>query len=136
MQTLKRTYFFFMTLPDRLYPFKAQVDGQWVRGRRAYDEAVALQLENLHRLGYKLTLYRELFHFIGSIAFITVAALVSRIFLERDAALYVLFVAAILALAYQEFYVHPKLYDQHPQKGVLDWLVWVMPMAVYAFFFG
>lgn len=124
-------YFFFMTLPDRLYPFRMEVEGQWVRGRRAYDEAVAFQVENLHKLGYKLTLYREVFHFVGSVLFIAIATFISRVFLGGDSALYTLFAAAVIALAYQEFYVHPKIYDQHPQKGVLDWMVWVAPMAAY-----
>ncbi len=133
MRSLERTYFFFITLPDRLYPFRMQVEGQWVRGRRAYNEAVLEQVENLHRLGYKLTLYREVFHFFGSVLFITLAALISHVFLGGDSALYVLLAAAVIALAYQEFYVHPKIYDQHPQKGILDWSVWVAPMALYLF---
>jgi Na+/H+ antiporter NhaD/arsenite permease-like protein len=132
-QVLKTSYFFFITLPDRLYPFRVEVEGQWVRGQRAYQEAVMEQVENLHRLGYKLTLYREVFHFFGSVVFIALAAFLSHEFLGGDSALYALFVAAVVALAYQEFYVHPKMYDQHPQKGILDWSVWVAPMAVYLF---
>jgi len=132
-QPLKDFYFFIITIPDRLYPFRMEVEGQWVRGRRAYDEAVAEQVENLHRLGYKLTLYREAFHFLGSLIFIALATFISRTFLGGDGALYTLFGAAVLALAYQEFYVHPKIYNQHPQKGILDCLAWVVPMIAYLF---
>lgn len=131
----KNTYGYLVTLPDRLYPFKSEIEGQFVRGRRSYEQAVekALSVYGEGRLGYKLMLYREAFHFVGSILFITFATLVSRDLFGSDVALYVLLSAAILALAYQEFYVHPKTFGQHVRKGVTDYLVWVVPMLVYIF---
>jgi hypothetical protein len=120
-----------------MYPFACEVEGHLVRGRRSYEQAVAHALEvyGLDRLGYKLTLYRELFHFIGSIIFILLATLVSKIFFGSDVALYVLLGAAVVALSFQEFYMHPKMYGQHPRKGIADWLAWVTPIATYFFLF-
>jgi hypothetical protein len=132
-KVLSTTYFYFLTLPDRLYPFKREIEGQWVRGQRAYEAAVAdaLTRYGLGRLGYKLMFYREVFHLIGSIIFIVCATAISKDLFGSDVALYVLLGAAILALSYQEFYVHPKIYSQHARKGIADWLVWVAPMIAY-----
>lgn len=133
--SIQKTYFFFVALPDRLYPFASDIEGQWVRGRLSYEQAVARALETygIHRLGYKLTIYREAFHFAGSVIFIAAAAVLSKLFLGSDQALYVLSGAAILAIAYQEFYLHPKWYGQRLQKGILDWVTWVAPIAAYLF---
>lgn len=132
---LKNTYGFCLTIPDRFYPFASEVGGQMVRGRRSYEAAVrrAVKRYGLGSLGLKLALYREVFHLIGSILFITFATLVSKDLFGSDVALYVLLGAAILALGFQEFYVHPKHYGQHVRKGVADWLVWVVPMLIYIF---
>lgn len=130
----KKFYSYLITIPDRLYPFKSEIEGQWVRGQRSYEAAVknALEQYGLGRLGYKLMLYRETFHFVGSLLFMVFATLVARDLFGSDAALYVLLVLAVLALSFQEFYVHPKNFGQHAQKGVMDWLAWVGPMAIYA----
>jgi len=138
MRSFKKTYGFFLTLPDRFYPFSCKVGGRWVRGRRSYERAAAraFKVYGLGRLGYKLTLYRETFHFIGSILFIMSATFLSKNFFGSEAALYVLLWTAIAALSFQEFYVHPKKYGQRAKKGVIDWLTWVVPIALYAFLFS
>jgi hypothetical protein len=127
------SYHFLLTVPDRLYPFRREIEGKWVRGQRSYEAAVndALQKYGLGRLGYKLMLYRETFHFLGSLIFMVVSTLVARDLFGSDAALYVLLIIAVMALSFQEFYLHPKTYGQHAGKGVADWLVWVVPIAVY-----
>lgn len=136
-EAIRKSYTFIVTLPDRLYPFKNEIEGKWVRGQRSYEQAVnrALEQYGLGRLGYKLMLYRETFHFLGSILFIVSATFISKQLFGSDIALYVLLAAAVIALAFQEFYVHPKNYGQHTRKGVADWLVWVAPMVVYLVFF-
>ena len=132
-----KMYLFFMTLPERLYPFASEVGGQLVRGKRSYERAVARALEahGFDRLGYKLVLYRGTFHFFGSVVFIVLATLVSKELFGSERALYVLLIAAVAALSFQEFYLHPKWYAQPVGKGVLDWLTWVVPIAAYFFFF-
>ncbi len=131
--SIQKTYAYFITLPDRLYPFASEIEGQWVRGRRSYEQALdrAIDAYGFGHLGYKLSLYREIFHLVGSILFIFLATLISKTFFGSDVALYILFFAAIAALSYQEFYLHPKRYGQHIKKGVVDWLTWVMPVVIY-----
>lgn len=130
---MKNLYLFLVTLPDRLYPFRNDIGGQLVRGQQSYQQAVnrALETYGFNRLGYKLTLYRETFHLLGSIIVIVLATVVSKTLFGSDTALYVLLGTAIAALFFQEFYVHPKLYGQHFKKGVTDILVWVTPMVAY-----
>lgn len=137
MSAIKKTYFYFITLPDRLYPFRNDIGGHWVRGRRSYEQAVnrALKRYGIGRLSYQLLLYRGLFHFVGSILFILFATFLSQRLLGSETALYVLFCAAIAALSFQEFYMHPRQYGQRIQKGITDWLTWVLPMLAYIFLY-
>lgn len=130
---LKKIYEFTETIPDRLYPFACEIEGRWVRGRRSYLHALnhAFETYGPHRLGYKLTVYRAGFHFLGAILFIIFSALISKELLGSEIALYVLLGAAIIALYFQEFHSHPKRYGQSRQKGIVDWLTWVIPMLVY-----
>ena len=132
-QFFREGYEFIETIPDRLYPFASEIEGHWVRGRRSYLQALSSALETYgpQRLGYKLTVYRATFHFLGAVLFIVFAALVSQKLLGSEIALYVLLGAAIVALFVQEFHSHPKRYGQSRQKGVIDWLTWVIPMVVY-----
>lgn len=129
----KTTYEFLETVPDRVYPFASEIEGRWVRGRRSYLNSLnqALETYGPHNLGYKLTVYRAGFHLLGAILFIIFAALVSQKLLGSEIALYVLMGAAILALFIQEFHSHPKRYGQSRQKGIIDWLTWVIPMVLY-----
>jgi hypothetical protein len=131
-------YRYLITIPDRLYPFKREIEGKWVRGQRSYEAAVndALEKYGLGKLGYKLTLYRETFHFVGSLLFIVFATLIAKNLFGSDAALYVLLLLAMMALAYQEFYLHPRTYGQLARKGVTDWLVWAVPMIIYLTLFN
>lgn len=138
MRTRKRRggfYHFLITVPDRLYPFKNEVRGQWVRGIRSYDAALA-RYERVHgagHYGFKLGTYRQLFHFAGSILYLTLAAYLSRAFFGSAGALYAFLAAAVLLVSYQEFYLHRKLYRQLWRKGILDWCAWCAPMGLYLF---
>lgn len=133
----QKLYKYFETLPDRCYPFGCEIEGRFVRGRQAYERALAQALDTygFGRLGYKLILYRSTFHLIGAIIFVSFAAFLSHRLFGSDIALYVVCGAAIAALTFQEFYVHPKLYGQVMTKGVVDWMSWVTPMAAYIVFF-
>ncbi len=131
----KRAYEFFETLPDRVFPFATEIEGRIVRGRASYLQAVERAYETYgpHRFGYKLACYRACFHLIGSIIFIVLAALIAQDLFGSDIALYVLLIVASAALFVQEFYSHPRRYGQHSNKGLADWLTWVIPMMVYVF---
>lgn len=133
---LKKAYLYIESLPDRLYPFACEIEGRIVRGRQSYLRAVDRALEKYgpNRLGYKLMVYRGAFHFIGSVFFIVFATLVSRELFGSEIALYVLLGVAIAGLFFQEFYSHPKRYQQARHKGVTDWLTWVIPMMIYIYF--
>lgn len=130
---LKKLYTFIETLPDRLYPFACEIEGKWVRGQQSYKNAMdqAFETYGPHRLGLRLTIYRGVFHFVGSILFIIFAALLSRELFGSEVALYVLMAAAIIALALQEFHTHPKRFKQPRIKGIFDWLTWIVPMVAY-----
>jgi len=132
-EIFKKIYLFAKTTPDRLYPFKCEIEGKFVRGLDSYTYELnrAFTKYGPIHFGYKLMIYRSFFHMIGAIIFITLAAVISQRFFDGDQALYILFGAAIIALFAQEFYYHPKFYGQLRSKGITDWLTWVIPMMLY-----
>lgn len=132
----KKAYIFIESIPDRLYPFACEIEGKMVRGRRSYMHAVerALEKYGANKLGYKLVVYRGAFHFAGSVLFIITSTIVSHKLFGSEAALYILVAIAIVGLFFQEFYSHPKRYQQARNKGLTDWLTWVIPMMVYIYF--
>ncbi len=129
-------YHFFVTLPDRLYPFRNEIEGKWVRGMRSYNRALARAYRRYGRghYGFRLTCYRSAFHLVGSVAVLILAGLISREVFGSDAALN--FVLGVMAgfIAFQEFYLQRRLYAQLWSKAVLDWCAWVAPIALYFFF--
>ncbi|MEX0930988.1 MAG: hypothetical protein WDZ68_01705 [Candidatus Paceibacterota bacterium] len=133
----KSIYDYIETLPDRLYPFASEIEGRWVRGRESYTLAVkhALTKYGVGRLGYKLVVYRQTFHFIGSILFLIIATVISNVLFGSESALIILLCVAVALISFQEFYLHPKRYGQLRHKGVADWFVWMTPIALYAIFF-
>lgn len=129
-------YSFWITLPNRFYPFSCLVEGKRVRGRAAYD-AVLKRIQEARGEGsysYALIAYRQVFHVLGAILFISLSALISHRLFGGEVALYVLLAAAALMITVQEFYLHPRYYHQHLPKSVSDWLAWVVPMGTYLFF--
>ena len=128
-------YHWLVMIPDRVYPFKTEIEGQWVRGRRSYDVALA-QVERLYghgHYGYKLTAYREVFHLIGSILFLMSAAYLSQSFFGSANAMYIFLAVAVGFISFQEFYLHRRMYQQLWRKGIIDWLSWCIPMGIYFF---
>lgn len=136
-QAPKRTglYHALVVLPDRLYPFKTKVEGEWVRGVRSYNATLARyqRIYGMGHYGFKLDVYRQLFHLAGSILFLVVAAYVSQSFLGSTDAMYVLLVVAVLLISFQEFYLHRRMYEQLWRKSVVDWLAWCVPFGIYLF---
>ncbi|MHB8710039.1 MAG: hypothetical protein ACYC6X_00600 [Minisyncoccota bacterium] len=128
-------YHALVMLPDRLYPFKTEVRGQWVRGVRSYDATLARyqRMYGIGRYGFKLGTYRQLFHLFGSILFLTGAAYLSETILGGARAMYALLVVAVLLISFQEFYLHRRMYEQLWRKGIVDWLTWCVPFGIYFF---
>ena len=124
-----------VTLPDRLYPFKTEVQGQWVRGIRSYNATFDRYQKayGIGSYGFKLDAYRQIFHLAGSILFLAAAAYVSQSLLGKSDAIYALLVAAVLLISFQEFYLHRRMYRQLWTKGVIDWLAWCAPIGLYLF---
>ena len=133
----KRIYQYFFDLPDKLYPFKAEIEGRWVRGRESYKQSIekAVSAYGPGRFGYKLTIYRQAWHLVGTLLVIILATILARNIFGSDVALYVLLGVVVLGVTYQEFDHHPKIYNQRINKSVTDWSVWVLPIMIYLFLF-
>ncbi len=131
----KGLYHALVVLPDRLFPFKTEVAGQWVRGIRSYNATLARyqRMYGAGHYGYKLGAYRQVFHLAGSVLFLVIAAYLSQTFFENAVALYVFLAAALFLITFQEFYLHRRMYQQLWRKGFVDWLAWCAPIALYVF---
>ncbi|MDB5244275.1 MAG: hypothetical protein JWN18_145 [Parcubacteria group bacterium] len=128
-------YHSLVLIPDRLYPFKTQVAGQWVRGIRSYNATLA-QYQRTYgagHYGFKLSFYRQVNHLIGSILFLGFSAYLSQKYLGGEHAMYAFLGAAVFLISFQEFYLHRRMYQQLWRKGVVDWLAWCVPMGIYFF---
>lgn len=128
-------YPFLVTLPDRFYPFRTKVEGEWVRGKRSYDAALSRVRRRLGpgHFGYKVLAYRQACHLFGAIMLIIVSTVIAKELFGSEAALYMVLALAIVAISFQEFYLHPKYYGQLWRKSVADWAVWVTPIALFLF---
>ena len=137
MPKRKRTslYHALVVLPDHVYPFKTEVEGQWVRGVRSYNATLARyqQTYGPGHYGFKLDAYRQIFHLTGSILFLISAAYLSETLFGSTIALYAFLIAAVSFISFQEFYLQRRTYQQLWRKGILDWLTWCVPIGVYFF---
>lgn len=128
-------YNFCVSIPDYLYPFAEEVDGQRVRWRAAYRRALerVQSDEGFGHYGVRLITYRGMCHVVGAMLFIGFSTLVSKELFGSDIALYVLLVMATIALAFQEFWLQPRTFGQMRVHGAIDLLSWVAPFAVFMF---
>src|SRR5262249_11970159 len=107
------------------------------RGARSYELALAKAVRKYGRGSYSLSLalYRQLFHFAGSLIVIYGATIIVHYTLGEPAALVFLLFLVTIGITYQEFFFQRKHYSQHWTKGIADWLVWVAPFWVYCVYF-
>ena len=128
-------YHALVVLPDYCYPFKTEIEGQWVRGVRSYNATLA-QVEEMYgrgHYGFKLDVYRQIFHLAGSILFLIVSAYLSQSFFSAPEAMYVFLAIAVAFISFQEFYLQRRTYQQLWRKGIADWFTWCVPMGIYFF---
>lgn len=128
-------YHSLVLIPDRLYPFKSEVEGQWVRGIRSYNATFDRyqRMYGVGHYGFKLNVYRQIFHLLGSLLFLLLAAYLSQKYLGGNDAMYAFLTCAVLLISFQEFYLHRRMYQQLWRKGFVDWLAWCIPMGIYFF---
>jgi len=75
--------------------------------------------------------FREIFHIIGSLLLIILShILYFYVYINVPI---IVFILLVIWITYQEFYLHPKKYNQKLLNGILDWLSWIIPFAVYLF---
>lgn len=135
LEPLGRLYQFTLTIPDRIYPFAEDIEGQRVRFRAAYNRALArIQEERGYgSYGAWLITYRGVCHVMGAVLFIGFSTLVSKQLFGSDVALYVLLVLASFALAAQEFLLQPRTHGQMKMHSIVDLMSWVVPFGIYTF---
>lgn len=133
-----RIYYFLVTLPERLYPFACTIEGQRVRWRRSYEHTLMQIQERIGagRYGIRLSAYREACHVLGAGLFIVLATGVSKFLGGSAAVLPTMFITALIVITIQEFYIHPRHYQQRFGKSIADWLSWMVPIGLYLFIFG
>jgi len=129
---LQQLHHFLETIPDRLYPFRAEIGGVRKRGRQAY-LAVAERARARYgkeTIGHWLIVYRSAWHILGSIVVVMIATVVSEALFGTLVGMQVFLLGLIVFLFLQEFYWHPVRYAQGRVKSYIDWLTWVIPMVI------
>lgn len=128
---IRQLYYFCETIPDRLYPFRAEIDGVRRRGRLAYQAAVARARAQYGAAahGRWLIVYRSAFHVLGSVLVVLGVTVISESLFGTVVGMQVFLVGFISFLFLQEFYWHPRRYAQGRTKSYIDWLTWVVPMV-------
>ncbi|MEZ4103352.1 MAG: hypothetical protein R3B55_02220 [Candidatus Paceibacterota bacterium] len=135
--TAKKFYDYLITFPERLYPFNEKTkEGKVLSGERAYaylKEKNIKEFDDAYSLkAPKLLLWRALFHFSGSVLIVFIAdQMIKHMSFFNGFSLLVLTIICITA---QEFYLHPHYYDQKPQKGIIDFITWMLPIFLYIVF--
>jgi len=132
---VREVYGYFLTFPDKLYPFSEEIEGERVRWQQAYDQALA-KVQEKHGYGHygpALIFYRNVFHLIGAVLFVFFSALISHDLFGSEGALYLMFSFAAGGILYSELFVQPKLLGQKTFHAFIDWFSWVVPMVVYIY---
>lgn len=73
-------------------------------------------------------IWREICHMVGSVVLIILSYLI------KPSIVVIVFILLMFWMTYQEFYFHPKKYNQPLWKGVIDWLSWILPFLAYFIF--
>jgi hypothetical protein len=73
--------------------------------------------------------WREICHIVGSFILVIISHALFLVF-TLPIPMYV-FIALSLWIFYQEFFLHPKKYNQPMWKGVLDFASWTIPFILY-----
>lgn len=74
-------------------------------------------------------LYREIFHILGSFLII-VFSYILYLYLSINVPI-IIFSLWSVWMTYQEFYLHPKKYNQKLPESILDWSSWIIPLIIY-----
>jgi hypothetical protein len=131
--TSVNVYSLIETLPNSLYPFQQEIEGQLVRGRDAYqnvvDSGIALYGENYTSLS--IIIYRGAWHVLGSVVILLFLLHFGRRLFPTNVLLYSFVLALFIGLILQELVFHPSKYDQPIIKGVFDVLTWLAPVMIY-----
>lgn len=130
---IKQIYNFILTIPDRLYLIPSEINGKKEYFLASYNHTKKI-CQEFAGSGYcrEILIWRELFHFLGAIFFIFLSIGLEKIFKTSFAGLIVLGMVVVW-ITFQEFYLHPTFYSQSFSKGIIDFLVWVVPIALYLF---
>ena len=85
---------------------------------------------NLREYSYPLYFsWRQLCHALGALLLIIILDFLpisKKIVIE-------IVIVFIFYMGYQEFYIHPKYYDQKILKSIIDWSSWCIPLFIYIF---
>ena len=85
----------------------------------------------LRKKSYPLyVLWREICHIIGSFILMEISHIM-ELFIPKVSLFF--FILLILWMTYQEFYVHPRKYNEEIWRSTLDWFSWVIPFGIYIY---
>lgn len=116
-------------IPEYTYPIPVTTaQGETLFFKAAYEHRLAMCGAQVASC-LDLVVWRSLLHVLGALGIVFLLMNLGDLSLRLRVRIVVI---AVLYFAFQEFYLHPRLYDQELIKGVIDFLAWSVPLALYA----
>ena len=122
------------TIAQRTYPFtETNESGEKLYLDRAYSyrygkcEAELGSMPNMKC--WRIFLWSEILHLWAGIMFWALALLID--YYVGTPWSYILPAVLLAWFAFQEFYLDRVKYDQSWLQGIIDWVIWVIPMALF-----
>lgn len=128
---IKQLYNFILTIPDRLYLLPSEINGKKEYFLTSYNHTKQM-CQSVAGTGYcrEILVWREIFHALGAVLFIFISIGFERLF-KSPVAGFIVLGGVIVWITFQEFYLHPTFYSQTFTKGIIDWMVWLVPIVAY-----
>lgn len=125
----------FRRLAEKTYPFtERDTEGNSLFLDQAYwrrwdicDDTFGKNMP--HIKCWRITLWREMWHLLGGV-FVWMLATGIHFYIGRPYS-YILPIAIILFMAFEEFVVDGARYNQPFVRGLLDWGIWVAPSVYF-----
>ena len=125
---------FMRTIPERTYPFvERDAQGKKVYLDRAFKRRNEMCLQELGSMPnihcHRIFFWREFLHLFGGVMFWFIALVIHYYFGTPTS--YILPAILIIFLAFQEFFIDRIRYNQKWIRGVIDWVVWIIPLVLF-----
>ncbi len=118
---MQQIYAFLLRIPDTFYPSYA---GEILRCQERFGS---------EDYCVNIVVYRSLYHLAGSLLIIFALLWLWK-WTKSKLLIFSILALVILWVLFQELYLHPQYYGQHFFKGLIDMIVWILPLLCFSWY--